>query len=840
MKKISKKLVLASAISAVLAACGSGSEGDANSAAAYGGQINPTGNTSSAVKQKATAVTALGENEASGEVVVNGKRYNSDHAQITIDGEPAVKEDLDRGMLVEVDAEEDGQGEAKAKHIRFYSKLAGEIEAINVGAQTLTVMGTEVLLTADTKYGKSIDEVTLAPLAEGVQVRISGRSNEDGSIVATRIDTFQEREMKDRLSGVIESIDTAASTLIIDGQVVDFLDADLIHADMLEAGLEVFVVGKLGETSLDADKVFVIPEQRDFAKEYQEKRVELTGKIEVEQGRFTIDGFSLEGLDLEDFENGSYAELQEGKLAVIKGSVDQGGDIDVDSVKFERPSTTRMMGRVEKVDVDNGRVIIDGKEFVIDDGTRFNDEFQQERIFDLEDIDVGDRVMLDAYKERQDGMTANELTLIKEAKARKASLHTKIESVSGQQLITVDGVVVALSEKTHITASAKLDELTLGSDGDELFIAGIYNEEGVLQAKFVTAMNATPDFEFMPRPEMAPEDKLEQLDGLTDQTEDMVKVLQDQLIDAEGIQFEYVGEEFVEFENSVKELEDRVIDHAHVMDEADIEAMKARIEELQKDVNEMPEFEFPEFDQGERPEFEGERPEFEGERSEFEGERPEFEGERSEFEGERSEFEGERPEFEGERPEFEGERPEFEGERPEFDGEFDKEAVIERLQKVLEYLQELGDEEGAAHIEQLLANTDELEAMLDQWLESHKNFGRDPELEKEMQERFESLRECAEEKRELEGDMADWPEAGENAADHYREAMKEKLTAMIERIQQSEELTEEQKAEKIAELEATLAAIAEEESAEQGSDDAEMGSEEPAEQDKAKPESFSF
>ncbi len=473
MKVIQSKLLLAASIAAIMSGC-SGTDSSTN--------LTDTTN-------KTTGIVVSGEIDGFGSVIVDGVHYDSDSADVYVDGEPAVETDLDVGMVVEIDAEQEEGKQPRAKRIDFYTKLAGEIEAIDIDAKTLTVNGKVIFINAETHLDMSIDEVTLAPLAIGSLVRISGQTDSEGNLLASRIG-LPKVHINDRLSGIVADLDIDASTLTIDGQVVNFSGAT-VEGELLD-GVRAMVRGTVIDGVLSAEgKLIVITAKHHEGK----KRAAIKGALHMRNGKLCLNGHPLKDVDAEDVVSGELDDVQEGEIVVVEGEINEEGEISVEKVKFDIASTLRQRGQVEAVDADNGTITVDGEVFEVEADTDFSDKTEaRKRYFNLTDLSAGDTIIVNAYPRAHKRPIIKGVELVN-ANALKnyfGQVHSEIASIEGSTLTTTDGVTVTLTETTTIAGSVDLSTLVLGAEGDELWIIGTFEEDGSLTASFVTALAAAP------------------------------------------------------------------------------------------------------------------------------------------------------------------------------------------------------------------------------------------------------------------------------------------------------------------------------------------------------------
>ncbi|MDZ7922533.1 MAG: DUF5666 domain-containing protein [Marinagarivorans sp.] len=485
MKLIQSKLLLAASIAAIMSGC-SGTDSSAN--------LTDTSNTTAT--QKVTGLVVSGEIDGFGSVIVNGVHYNSDSAEVYVDGEVAVETDLDVGMVVDIDAEQEEGKQPRAKRIDFYTKLAGAIEAIDAEAKTVTINGKIVLLDAETHLDASIDEVTLAPLKIGSVVRISGQTDSEGNIIASHIG-LPKLHLNDRLSGTVSNLNLETSTLTIDGQAVNFSGAT-IEGELVN-GVRVMVRGTVTNEGLSAEgKLIVINKIHSKG----EKRAAIKGALHNIDGKLCLNGHPLKDMDADEIIGGELDDVQEGEIVAVEGKMNEDGEIMVERVKFDLAATLRQRGHVDAVDTKAGTITIDGNTFDLEAETDFSDKTPvRKRYLNLADLNAGDTVIVNAYPREHQRPAIKGIELVNGGELKKyfGQVHSEIASIEGSTLTTTDGVTVTLTETTKIAESVDLTTLILGKEGDELWICGIFEKDGSLTASFVTALGAAPTKDRTPR-----------------------------------------------------------------------------------------------------------------------------------------------------------------------------------------------------------------------------------------------------------------------------------------------------------------------------------------------------
>ena len=173
------------------------------------------------------AIVTKGEITGFGSVIVNGVRYETSAAAITVDGEAGTEQDLSVGAVVTIRGQVDqSAATGTADSIVFDDNVEGTISAVDVGAGTAIVLGQTVRISLDTLFEGDIASPDISALSPGDAVEVSGFEQADGSIEATLV---RVKPVPDRLevTGVAAAVDTAAKTFRVGALVVDYATAML-------------------------------------------------------------------------------------------------------------------------------------------------------------------------------------------------------------------------------------------------------------------------------------------------------------------------------------------------------------------------------------------------------------------------------------------------------------------------------------------------------------------------------------------------------------------------------------------------------------------------------------
>ena len=177
-----------------------------------------------------------------GSIIVNGIRFDDSSARVyDDDGVAHERGDLKLGMVTDVNAGAvtvdvaSGLSNSKATEIRYGSEIKGPVQALNVAAGTLTVIGQSVKVDAATVFEDLPNG--LASVQAGNLLEIYGfLDRSSGNFTATRI----ERKLalpSYKVVGPISALDTGAKTFAIGSATISYSNINALPA--LSNGLNV-------------------------------------------------------------------------------------------------------------------------------------------------------------------------------------------------------------------------------------------------------------------------------------------------------------------------------------------------------------------------------------------------------------------------------------------------------------------------------------------------------------------------------------------------------------------------------------------------------------------------
>lgn len=293
------------------------------------------GGGSAGVGSGGTGSFAVGPISGFGSVIVNGVRYDDSAATVVDDdGNTAGSDDLKLGMVIEVTgsaidrpADPTQPATASASAIRYGSEIKGPVEAVDVGAGRLTVLGQTVEVSARTVFDSPLAG-GLAALSPGQIVEIHGVAGA-GRLVATRIE-LEDATSSYKLRGAITDLDTTARSFRIGSATISY--AGLSSPPALANGNLVRV--RLNTTPVAG--VWTATELRTGARPVDDRdEAEVEGVVTAftSSSRFSVDGIPVDASGA-TFEDGVPGDLAVGVRVEVEGRISN-GTLVARKVEFE-------------------------------------------------------------------------------------------------------------------------------------------------------------------------------------------------------------------------------------------------------------------------------------------------------------------------------------------------------------------------------------------------------------------------------------------------------------------------------------------------------------------------
>jgi mono/diheme cytochrome c family protein len=390
MNAVQRNVLKVSALALLVAGCGGGGGGGDD-----GPAVNPPP-TGGAGK----TVFVTGAIAGFGSVIVNGVRYDTDSAQVSIEDRPATAQELRVGEVVHLKAEIDAGGTARARTIDQDDLVQGAVQAVDPLAGTLTIAGQTITVDNETIFDDSIPTRSLSGIVVGDRIEVHGFAGGTGPARATRLEKAGAGETEVEVTGVVKDLDATAKRFTVGTLRVDYATATLedFGSTGLAAGQLVEVKGTsfLTDGALRATRVD--REDEDFPGASGD-----SSEVEGLVTRFgSATDFDVAGQKVITngstvYVNGTAADLGLNVKVEAEGTLDASGALVAAKVAFKRQSTARLAGEVESIDVANGTFRALGVTVVVSATTRKEDHFSDDHFFGLDDLRVGDWVEVGGY-----------------------------------------------------------------------------------------------------------------------------------------------------------------------------------------------------------------------------------------------------------------------------------------------------------------------------------------------------------------------------------------------------------------------------------------------------------
>lgn len=372
---------------AALAACGGG--GDKVAGIDGGGSPAPV----------ATTIISVGTITGFGSVIVNGVRYDTSGATISVDDSPGSEADLAVGQVVAIRGTLDTGGTTGvATSIDVDDIVEGPISAIDTVAGTITVLGQLVQTNSETSFDDSISPASLAGLSVADTVEVTGFILADGSINATRI-SLKPASAGLEVTGIASNV--TATTFEINNLTVDYSSAMLEdfpggtpeNGQLVEAkGIIVNGAGALIATSVEFEGSNFDDDDVD--------QVEIEGFITrfVSATDFDVEGVPVTTNAQTTIENGALADLALDRKIEVEGDFNVAGILVADKIEIKPSGDVRVESLVENVQANQLTVL--GIVISVNASTRLEDKSSANlEPFNLSDVNVGDYVEIRGYED---------------------------------------------------------------------------------------------------------------------------------------------------------------------------------------------------------------------------------------------------------------------------------------------------------------------------------------------------------------------------------------------------------------------------------------------------------
>lgn len=351
-----------------------------------------------------TGVVSTGVITGFGSVYLNGERYDTSGVDVTMDDEPADLSQLKVGQYVELKGHSHqywNYAETSADVIRYHNVLEGPISSIDPATNSFVAMGQTVLVTLETVFGGDIEPASIAGLALGDVVEVSGVVPAAGAIDATRIDLKPDGGPYD-VSGYITDVSVATHRFDLNGLIVDYSAANMedFTAGDPAAGDLVKVTG----STFLADGAFVALHVELRSDDYLTAGpgdvVEVEGAVSdfLSATDFKVAAWKVTTTSATTYEHGTAADLANDVHVRVKGIADAAGVLVAHKIAFQNVATIRAVAQLDVIG--GGELWLLGLEFATTGTTVYEDQSALHvRDFGFADLTIGTWLDVRGYEE---------------------------------------------------------------------------------------------------------------------------------------------------------------------------------------------------------------------------------------------------------------------------------------------------------------------------------------------------------------------------------------------------------------------------------------------------------
>jgi hypothetical protein len=348
-------------MAAILAACGGGGGGSADSPPPPAAQRSFTSG----------AITGFGS------VIVNGVRFDDSGAEVVDeDGRHLGRDDLKLGEQVEVEASQVDRagGHGVATRIRIGSEIVGPVEAIDLAARRLTVLGQTVDVGARTVVDDNLAG-GLAGLSVGTVLEVHARFDAArGVFDATRLESAGAPAAF-KLRGVVSALDAPAQTFRIGAAAIDYAAATSVTSSLADGA----VVRILLQTTPVEGRWIATSVQSGERAPDDHGEAEVKGLVSAftSATQFSIDGLAVDA-GKATFPDGQ-AGVVLGALVEVEGSIVDGilvatrVHLEDEESEHERGEDFELHGALSALDAANHRFTLRGLTVTFDQATAWRD-----------------------------------------------------------------------------------------------------------------------------------------------------------------------------------------------------------------------------------------------------------------------------------------------------------------------------------------------------------------------------------------------------------------------------------------------------------------------------------
>ena len=424
------KSLLIGSLAALITACGGGGGGSIADAGIGGSGITSVG-----------SVTAIGS------ITVNGVKFDTLGATVTIDDVSGVEGDLKVGLVTKTTGTlNNDRVTGKATRVEVSNELKGTVDAPPViTAGTFIVFRQVVVVDANTVFDNATG---LADLTIGMPVEVSGFRDATGQVRATRVEKKASVPATFEVKGMIGTVDNVAKTFTLGNLTVNFANAPPINlpaSGLLTPNLPVEVKATSAPVAGVLTATSVEVRAGGLGQISGEVRLEgimngLTGSAPVFS--FTVNGQNVSTNSNTAYDKGTFANLVNNIQVEVEGQITNGVLVAA-KVKFEeKKNDVKITAQVVTKSTTAPSLTVlgtpGGVTVTTDIATIFQDNSSQKlRVFGFADVQVNDWLEIEAAKDGPTSVAATKVVRVNVPSNTRTILQGPSDSTTANPFIDI-------------------------------------------------------------------------------------------------------------------------------------------------------------------------------------------------------------------------------------------------------------------------------------------------------------------------------------------------------------------------------------------------------------------